>query len=316
MTDISNLHRPMWISSAREGAASQPRSEKSEEAGRLSADLTWRSAEEDLRRRDADRTQDYRKGVLLELRTSGALFAAAIPLLQEWKESTNKHGTEASMETLQAMLDRTDIALSFDSHFDFYAQIVENLKQLKEGWLDPFGKILSDYVGFFDRLTQAMSGLSGAITGTDKDGNLIVDYSSVRQKLQQLIGGAAPFSNVPLGTPLDTDLEAKQFLKELGDPPGLIITRKDGKFQIELDKGFITSIINVFPAGKKTMSPAAHAALDAAKNAQMERLMHINRVIPDRYQRQVQSWETLVKILTGTIQSTSEADSNIARNWV
>lgn len=308
---------------------------KADETSAVKAEAVRTSAEHEQLRRKATTSLKHLSGTLLEIRrfseqveNTTNLFGTAIPWLHveaarikaeadaKVEAKAEAEASEAaSIASLQAILGQSEIDLIFDSHFDFYDRIIAELERLKAGWLDPFGEVLSDYVAFFDSLTKAMSGLADAIKGTDSDGNLIVDYDAVRKALGELIGGIHGMQDIPLGRPVDTREEAERLLEEMGSPPGVIINEVDGKFQIQLHHSLVQELINVFPEGEQKMSPAAHAALDAAKNAQMERLMHINRVIPDRYQRQVQSWETLVKILTGTIQSTSDTDSRIVQAW-
>ena len=199
------------------------------------------------------------------------------------------------------------------SNQDFFEEIFALLDRLDKEWLSRFGDILSNYVGFFNKLTDAMSLLSKAIVDHDEKGNLKVNFDALRNALEDLI---SVVENGPgLGGDFKTRAEAEEFLKDLG-LEGLVVKPKfGGGFELAVDPKMIRDLSTLFEKkGEQPMNPAAHAAIISAKDSLMERFNHINRVLPDKYQRQLQVWDTLVKALSGTIDSMAEANRLIAQN--
>ena len=218
-----------------------------------------------------------------------------------------------TLNAFAGAVDEVGYASESGSNQDFFEEIFALLDRLDKEWLSRFGDILSNYVGFFNKLTDAMALLSKAIVDHDDKGNLKVNFDDLRNALEGLISDVENGSG--LGGDFRTRAEAEEFLKELG-LEGLVVKPKfGGGFELAVDPQMIRDVRNLFEEeGEHTMNPAAHAAIISAKDSLMERFNHINRVLPDKYQRQLQVWDTLVKALSGTIDSMAEVNRLVAQN--
>lgn len=198
---------------------------------------------------------------------------------------------------------------------DLFDDIFKLIQRLDAEWLTRFSDILSNYVSFFQTLTNAMSGLKDAIKGPGKDGALLVDFGDVVRELQALRNNP---SELNLGGNFDHHADAEAFLKELGLDGINIVMGSGGTWHLAMDPASIDRLIGTFPikngGGNLSLNPSAYAAIISAKDSLMERFNHINRVLPDKYQRQLQTWDTLVKTLSGTIDAMAEATRLIMQN--
>jgi len=195
---------------------------------------------------------------------------------------------------------------------DLLDEIFALMERLDKEWLSRFSDILGNYVNMFNKLTDAMEKLSGAIKDTDKDGNLIVNFDELNKALSDLHWEMATGDG--LGGDFASEAEAKAFLDELRVEDLTVKQKADGTWELAVDPRLIERLRDMFPSGQKKMSPAAHAALMSAKDSLMERFNHLNRVLPDKYQRQLQEWDTVVKTLSGTIDSMAETNKLIMQN--
>lgn len=199
-----------------------------------------------------------------------------------------------------------------ESHYEFFNRVLALLTRLDGEWLSRYSDILGNYVDFFDKLTSAMALLKDAVTGHDDKGNLRVNFDNVIGKLNELLDDVE--NGAGLGGGFATRAEAEAFLKELGVNGLVVKADSQGGFELAVDPQMITDLIAVFPSGSSDMNPARYNAIITAKDSQMERFNHVNRVLPDKYQRQLQMWDTLVKALSGTIDSVTQADRLFAQN--
>ena len=88
----------------------------------------------------------------------------------------------------------------------------------------------------------------------------------------------------------------------------MIALPNGGGWQLSIDPDLINSLQNVFPANVGPISASALNELMAQKEIMMERFNFINRALPEKYQRKLQMWDSLVKILSSTIDAVTEAD--------
>lgn len=218
-----------------------------------------------------------------------------------------RRAVSALQEQLAAGALADDNGVLSDSLTD---QILALLQRLDGEWLQRYSDILSNYVGFFNKLTEALKGLKDAITGNGKDGDINVNFDKVKKALREL---KADEASLGLGGDFKTEADAKAFLEELGLSDLVVRVKADGTWELAVDPEIIDSLIGVFP-GPGSMNPGRYNAIISAKDSLMERFNHINRVLPDRYQRQLQTWDTLVKALSGTIDAMAETNRAIAQN--
>lgn len=190
---------------------------------------------------------------------------------------------------------------------DMLEEMQDLMERLQKEWLDRYSEILSKYVALFDKITTALNKLKDAITGTDDKGNFTVNFNSLLLELGKI-------SEMGLGGGFDSRADAEAFLKELGVEWLSIESVAGGTYQLRLKHEFMSDLTNLFAGRPSTMTPTEYNTLITAKDNIMERLMHINRVLPDKNQRKLQLWDTLVKTFSGTVESISEVNKSVVGN--
>lgn len=192
------------------------------------------------------------------------------------------------------------------SHSDFFDEIADLIARLDSEWISKYSDLLAGYVEFYKKLTDILADIKGQLGKPDKDGNVHVDFTALRQKLDALM---ADWKNKGFGEVFATEAAAKQFLAELGIE-GLTVVEvmPGGGWQISIAEDLITSLKNVFPEKAGSISASALNEMMAQKEVMMERFNFINRALPEKYQRQLQMWDSLVKILSSTIDAVTDAD--------
>lgn len=238
------------------------------------------------------------------------------PLLQERSDrlraqQVGDEGRQASGRSGRA----EDPGLNASSN-DFLDDIFALMERLDKEWLTRFSDILGNYVAFFNKLTEIMAKMAHIIQEVNGAGNFHVWTHPVHTALAELKKEVE--NGLGLGGDFATEGEAKAFLEELGLEDLTYRQKADGTYELVIDTRVIDTLHDLIPQSPDdnwfVMSPAAHAALLSAKDSLMERFNHINRVLPDKYQRQLQMWDTLVKTLSGTIDSMADTNKLIMQN--
>lgn len=191
---------------------------------------------------------------------------------------------------------------------DLVEQIRDLMARLQGTWLDRYAEVLGKYVALFGRITKALNELQHAITETDKDGNFIVDFSKVIEALESI-------DDLGLGGNFASEGEANAFLEELG-VEWFEVAPGGPPYQLQLKAEVITDLIAVFQSSKLKLTPTEYNSLTTSKDNLLERLMHMNRVLPDKNQRMLDLWNTLVKTLSGTIDSLNESRTRYVNNLI
>ncbi|MBA8682067.1 hypothetical protein [Stenotrophomonas tumulicola] len=285
-----------------------------------------------LRGAAASDTPPHRAGALASLHRALAQGAAAGGPEADACEDLLEGPLLGQVATgaLEEQRDAAQAPSDWDSHHEFFEEVLALLARLNSVWLQRFNEVLSNYVSVFDKLTEVMTKLKDAIKGHDKDGNLTVNFFELRKALRELADEIA--TGPGLGGAFDSEEEAKEFLKELGVDGLLVKQDGNGKWELALDPQLIRDLVDVFPAGAPIlrpipdppyfewveadikMNPARYNAIIAAKDSLMERFNHLNRVLPDKHQHQIQWWNTVLKALSATIDELSQADRQIVQN--
>lgn len=197
------------------------------------------------------------------------------------------------------------------SHSDFFKEIADLIGRLDSEWISKYSSLLAGYVGFYKELTDILADLKANLGTPDKDGNVNVNFTALRARLDKL---KADWKNKGFGEVFGTEAAAKQFLAELGIE-GLTVVgvKPGGGWQISIDTGLIDSLTHVFPSDVGPISASALNEMMAQKEVMMERFNFINRALPEKYQRQLQMWDSLVKILSSTITAVTDADQAFIR---
>lgn len=195
------------------------------------------------------------------------------------------------------------------SHADFFKEISGLIGRLDKEWIGKYSGLLAGYVGFYRELTNALALIKDQLGKPDKDGMVEVDFTALRSKLDDL---KAKWAGQGFGEVFGTEAAARRYLAEVGIEGLTVVERKPGGgWQISIDPDLINSLQRVFPSTVGGISASALNEMMAQKEIMLERFSFITRAIPEKYQRQLQMWDTLVKILSSTIDSTTQADQGV-----
>jgi len=201
--------------------------------------------------------------------------------------------------------DADDAAID-ESHQAFFARIAELLARLDSEWIKKYSGFMADYVALFAKIGEAMNLLSQGLGAPDKDGNVTVDFGKLYDELEKI---ALELEAAGFGPEFDTREAAQAFLDELGLPDMKLVALPNGKFQIGVDPYLVRTLKDLFRGMNGTkLSAAQLQQLMSAKDTLLERFNHLNRTVPEKYQRQLQMWDQLTKILSSSIDSITEAD--------
>jgi uncharacterized protein YukE len=192
------------------------------------------------------------------------------------------------------------------SHSDFFKEIAELIARLDGDLNREYSELLKGYIGFYKELTNILADLRDQLGKPDKDGMVDVDFTALRAKFDAL---RTTWAGKGFGEVFSSEAAAKRFLAELGiEGLTVIALPNGGGWQLSIDPDLINSLKNVFPANVGPISASALNELMAMKEVMMERFNFINRALPEKYQRKLQMWDSLVKILSSTIDAVTEAD--------
>jgi len=242
-----------------------------------------------------------------------ALYAQAVLKDQLQWEKQQRELLDALPRTdrqlLSALLsvpeDADDAAID-ESHQAFFARIAELLARLDSEWIKKYSGFMADYVALFAKIGEAMNLLSQGLGAPDKDGNVTVDFGKLYDELEKI---ALELEAAGFGPEFDTREAAQAFLDELGLPDMKLVALPNGKFQIGVDPYLVRTLKDLFSGMNGTkLSAAQLQQLMSAKDTLLERFNHLNRTVPEKYQRQLQMWDQLTKILSSSIDSITEAD--------
>lgn len=214
------------------------------------------------------------------------------------------------------------------SHYDFFAELFKLLEWLQGDWLDRNQEILEKYIAFFEKLTEVMTLFASAFNGFQNDGTQNMNFDKLWVALEDLKNSDA----MNLGGSFATETEAKEYLEKLG-LEGVTVVRDGNGYQLRMDTSTISNLQGTlslkdgcppnprpgetgYDTGARNvfLTPAKVNAITSAKDALMERFNHISKVMTENYQRTLQLWDTLVKTLSGTIDTITEADRVFVSN--
>lgn len=199
--------------------------------------------------------------------------------------------------------------LADGSHSDFFKKIGELIDWLDKEWVARYNGLLAGYVGFYKELTNILAAIKDQLKQPDKDNMVHVDFTDMRGELDKL---RERWAKQGFGKVFDSEEVARMFLKEVGIEGLKVIQRRPGGgWQISIDPDLINSLQDVFPAKEGPLSASALNEMMAQKEIMLERLSFITRAIPEKTQQKLQVYDMLVKILSSTIDSTSQTDQGI-----
>jgi hypothetical protein len=236
------------------------------------------------------------------------LLAEAARLERSAKEKLAR--TASSIQSARSIVDSasTDAAAAsgqprFENHDEFYDMIIALLGDLDAEWLSKYEDLLANYIAFFDELTKALAKLSDAIKGVDDDGNFDVDFGEAWRALDAV---AKKWAGLPLVAGFETEEKALAFLSDLGVQGLVVKPSPGGGWEIRVNTDAVTEIRDLLESDDD-MNPAEYNAIIAAKDSRLERLSQVNNLLAEKYNRQNQQWDTLVKVLSNSIKEMDEA---------
>lgn len=199
------------------------------------------------------------------------------------------------------------------SHREFFEAISEVIGRLDGELKSRYSDLLAGYVKFYKELTNILADIKDQLGKPDSDGMVNVDFTKLREKLTRL---KDTWAVKGFGAVFSSRAEAEKLLAELGIE-GLAVVRlpDGGGWQVGIDTDLIDSLQHVFPLNKGPISTSALNELLQQKETMMERFNFINRALPEKYQRRLQMWDALVKLLSSTIDTVTEADRSVIAAW-
>lgn len=235
-------------------------------------------------------------------------------LLAKLRSADSSAAALNSLRTLPGLLQQVDPGSPTPdySHMEFYEQLMKMMGLLEVEWLDKYGDATDNYVKFFKRFTDIMAGLKDAISAGD-DGEIEVDFTKLRAALTQLVVDYSYASN-PLAR-FDSEEAAQAFIDDLG-LPGLRLRqdKETGEWCACVDVGPINALIKSMPDKPQTWDTAKYNAWLSGKDANTEQLQHVSQVLAEKLSRITQLFDNLMKVLSASIESISEADKAYINN--
>jgi hypothetical protein len=235
--------------------------------------------------------------------------------------SLMKRGGQSRL-ALTAMLDRViqmeksprgadDIAPRW--HSDFFDQLIEDAGKLEGDWIKKYEEALKKYMEFFDEFSKAL--LTKYIFEWDQDKQLQdVDFTWLREKLNAL---KDTFSNPETGAlaSFATEEEAKAFIEKLGLDGLTVRQKQDGSYAVMPNLGPVEELLNsTGKDGTQLWNISLFNAWVSGKDSIVERLRHASQVLGEKYSRNLQIYDNVIKALSSTIDAINEVDKLYSQN--
>ena len=194
------------------------------------------------------------------------------------------------------------------SHREFFDEISKVIGHLDDELKSQYSDLLAGYVRFYRELTGILADLKDQLGKPDSDGMIEVNFKGLLLKLEKL---KETWVSKGFGAVFESKADAEKLLAELGIEGLKVVQLPDGSWQVGIDTGLIDSLRNVFQPAEGSISATALNELLQQKETMMESFNFINRALPEKYQRRLQMWDALVKLLSSTIDAITDADSKV-----
>lgn len=245
------------------------------------------------------------------------------PLLAFHRSALAHEQTQAELAQLEIQLRAAPdevaalASASGESHNDFFQDISGAMDRLQAGWVDPNQQALQKYLEFFQEFSRIMAGLKDAV-GAGADGKVQVRFAALRASLEGMLHRYGPDA---LGV-FTSQATAEKFLRDAGlSPSDFAITRLgNGQFGIGMPENVVWDVINSMDVGAAfppALGPgnfplewdsARYNAWLSGKDSHVEKLQHFSQVLAERFSRVNDILNNLIKVLSATIDSITEAD--------
>ena len=235
---------------------------------------------------------------------------------------------EDAKDALSA-LDDDGAAEGTQSYRDWIEEIFKFMRDSKTGMLDKYQELLANYIDFFSELTDAMAALTAVWSEEDM---MAMRTKAARDKLATLMdkwgSGYWGVAEKPLAE-FDNAADAEAFLKSLGANDYVVMKERDGKFYIEVSLEPLNNLRNSlehnwpteedgpkpdYPDGLWYKTTPAYQAWLAMKDAMIEQFQSLTQIFAERMSRQTTMFDSLVKILSSTMEQVNESNKMIAAN--
>ncbi|WP_445147348.1 IpaD/SipD/SspD family type III secretion system needle tip protein [Dyella sp. Tek66A03] len=276
---------------------------------------------EDIRRRYDEQQRRSADAASKGRQRPSALGEFAPALLRSSQSSAGLSGVLrgliAQADTSEQKLSGIDIAPSSDqvslrySHSDFYSDLIDAIDYLDSEWLSKYSDALAQYIEFFREFSNIMALLKDAIEASG-DNDVNVNFSEMSNRLKSLIDNYSQASE-GLGS-FPSQAAADAFIRDLG-LSGLTVERAlDGSYAVMIDLQPVQDLRKSMPESPSKWDMAKYNAWLSSKDTYTEQLQHVSQVLGEKYSRNTQLFDTLIKVLSSTIESISEADKAFINN--
>lgn len=263
---------------------------------------------------EVKRRLDDRRGVCPEAEKDPAIQnrQATGHLMARLRSADSSAAALSSLRTLPGLLQQVDPGrLPPDySHMEFYEQLMKMMGLLEGEWLDKYGDAMQNYIAFFKRFTEIMAGLKDAIRPGD-DGNIELYFGFLRQDIYDLI---IDYDALVLASFPD-QAAAQAFIDDLGLAGLTLVDSGGGNWAVRIDTSPLTALFESMVTGNtQTWDTAKYNAWLSGKDAITEQLQHVSQVLAEKLSRITQLFDNLMKVLSASIESISEADKAYINN--
>lgn len=258
-------------------------------------------------------------------------------LLAEWRENSLAEWRENSQLSAFASRDLVDaigqvmkhagagrsVNASRESHREFFDRLAESMRDLDENWLANYEDALAKYIDFFTEFNDIMAQLQQYITASDDGQKVTIEFLEIREKLTNLLSKYQATGQGLSSFP--SRAEAQKFIDDLGLSGLTIRPSANGDFEVMIDLSPLSSLIDSIPimimpgvgigVPPATWDMARYNAWLSGKDSYTEQLQHVSKVLGEKYSRNLQLLDTLIKVLSSSIDSIGEADRTFVNNF-
>jgi type III secretion system IpaD/SipD/SspD family effector len=243
---------------------------------------------------------------------------ALTTLFAEWQENSQQSAFASRdlADAIGQVMSPTGFGMPMDaleeSHRDFFDRLAEAMRDLDENWLANYEDALARYIEFFTEFNNIMAELQAHIKASDDGQKVEVDLGSLRSRLEALV---SEYSRTDRGLAyFSSQAEAQKFIDDLGLAGLGLVQTADG-YMVTLDTGPVSDLIDSMPTSNTTWDMARYNAWLSGKDSYTEQLQHVSKVLGEKYSRNLQLLDTLIKVLSSSIDSIGEADRTFVNNF-
>jgi type III secretion system IpaD/SipD/SspD family effector len=254
-----------------------------------------------LSRRQLEKTSEGNQDVLSAIRRAGQSTNTLIAMLK----------MVSSPEKSLSGVD--DIAPRW--HSEFFDKLIEGADDLYDDWIKKYEEALKKFIEFFDEFSKILR--EKYIVGGDEK-EIKLHFYALYTGLEALMAkygspdnGLAHFS---------TEAEAKAFIDKLGLSGMTVKQAADGSYAVMVDIGPVQQLYaslegkNEHGIFEVSWNISKYNAWVSSKDSIVEQLRHASQVLGEKYSRNLQIYDSVIKAISSTIDSINEADKAYIHN--